>query len=566
MSARGGAPDSWAKQPMSGIGQTDLFAWTAPLRLDPANSQGLYLASQRVYYSPNGGASWNPISTNLTTGDSSLTALDISADGGTAYAGASDGSLYVTTNARDKNPVWQSRSRGLPHRSVSRIVVDPSSAAIAYATMWDLADACAPSGHVYKTVDTGASWRDISGNLPALPAYDLELDPDLPGTLYLASELAVFRSIDDGASWHVLGAGLPHVRVRGVQLHRATRTLRVATYGRGMWDLLVPLTAPRIISVATQDGSAARSDSTLSITGRNFAVESTVLWNGAQHKASFIDSSHLTAPIAAGELTSSGSALVTVVTPGAGGGVWNPVEFAWRPVIHTGGVVNAASPYCGPPLAPGSIATVYGSLLADNSTADVRLDGIAAPVFYASGGQVNFQAPWELAGKDSARLTVTAAGETSAPVEVAIAPAAPGIFTIDGLQGAIVSADWTLAAPTGAFPGSHPTKRGDFITIFATGLGPVTAAQSTGGTAPATPLAAVSAPVTLIFECSNLQGDRCSVTSPSADAPFVGLTPGFVGLYQVNARIPAAAKTGNLVEVTLSVGGRLSNIAALAVE
>ena len=103
------------------------------------------------------------------------------------------------------------------------------------------------------------------------------------------------------------------------------------------------------------------------------------------------------------------------------------------PVIR--GTVNGASFAAGVPVAAGSIASVFGSNLASAAAgarvvplptllgdAKVTLNGIAAPLFYVSPGQINFQVPWELAGQSEASLTVTVGGLMSAAQTVKLAP------------------------------------------------------------------------------------------------------------------------------------------------
>ena len=108
---------------------------------------------------------------------------------------------------------------------LTRIAVDFSNASTAYATF-----ASYVSGHVYKTTNHGDSWTDISGNLPNMRVNDIAIDPDVPNTLYIATEQGVYSTADGGNTWNLLGTGLPNVVVTAVKLHRPTRILRAATY------------------------------------------------------------------------------------------------------------------------------------------------------------------------------------------------------------------------------------------------------------------------------------------------------------------------------------------------
>ena len=225
---------------------------------------------------------------------------------------------------------------------------------------------------------------------------------------------------------------------------------------------------------------------------------------------------------------------------------------AWAqpaPTINAGGVVNAASSAPGP-VAPGSIASVYGNFpLAGLLLAFGAVD---APLFYTSSTQVNLQIPWELTGQSQASLTATSASQTSTPVTVNLSPFAPGIFSMNGQgagPGAILDSSYNLITP------SNPAAAGiTVILIYCTGLGAVTNQPETGAAAPSNPLA-----VTTTLPVVTVGGVPAQVL-------FSGLAPGSVGEYQVNALAPSNAPTGDTVPVILSIGGVASNAVQIAVQ
>ena len=112
----------------------------------------------------------------------------------------------------------------------------------------------------------------------------------------------------------------------------------------------------------------------------------------------------------------------------------------------------------------------------------------------------------------------------------------------------------TLAAPAGAFPDSRPARPGEFVAIFATGLGPVEPPLATGAPASDDPLS-----VTTTLPQVTIGGVPATVT-------FSGLAPGFVGLYQINVEIPAGAPSGGAVAVVVTIGGVQSNVVTIAIE
>ena len=248
------------------------------------------------------------------------------------------------------------------------------------------------------------------------------------------------------------------------------------------------------------------------------------------------------------------------------------------PAVSANGTVNNASFAVGSnPLAPGTISAIFGTNLNDGSAmpsssfgsngklittlggASVTLNGISAPLFSSFSGQLNVQIPMELAGATSASVVVTVGGQSSPPRNVPLGPASPGIFTIPSGgtgQGAIQIANTTIfAAPTGSISGARPAARGvDFLTIYCTGLGAVTNSPATGAPAPSNPPAA-----TIATPQVTIGGIPATVT-------FSGLTPDFVGLYQVNVQVPAASPTGNAIPLVLTIGGQQSNTVTIAVQ
>ena len=241
-----------------------------------------------------------------------------------------------------------------------------------------------------------------------------------------------------------------------------------------------------------------------------------------------------------------------------------------QPAVNEGGVVNGASFASGAAVAPGSIASVFGANLAPATGSPVeaplttifhttlRLNDIAVPLFLVSPTQINFQIPWQLQGQAQASVLVTAGAATSSPQTIDLAPFTPGLFATNAAgsgQGAILIANTgSVAAPVGMFSGSRPATRGEFVSIFCTGLGPVTNQPPTGVAALSNPLSRTTTTPTV------------TIGGVAATVSFSGLAPAFVGLYQVDVQVPANAPTGDSAPVVLSIGGVTSNRVTIAVE
>jgi uncharacterized protein (TIGR03437 family) len=234
------------------------------------------------------------------------------------------------------------------------------------------------------------------------------------------------------------------------------------------------------------------------------------------------------------------------------------------PAVPAGGVVNAASFAQGVAVAPGALVSIFGSnfgvaspigasslpLPTTLGNVTVTMGGFTAPLVFVSASQINCQVPYELAGQTSAPVVVQSGSASSAPATMSLAASAPGIFTatLSGrTQGAILNKDSVLNTP------ANPAKAGDIVQIFATGPGPLANTPKSGEAAPGSPLATtVTNPVVLI-------GGK------SAEVVFSGLTPGLVGLWQINVVIPADVTPGDAVTVQVQHGGVSSNTTTLAV-
>jgi uncharacterized protein (TIGR03437 family) len=218
-------------------------------------------------------------------------------------------------------------------------------------------------------------------------------------------------------------------------------------------------------------------------------------------------------------------------------------------------VVNAASFTISQPLAPGALATIFGTGLASVSASgviplpstlggvSVTVAGVPARLLYVAPSQINLQIPWEAVAGD-ADIAVTTNGAALAPMRATIGAAAPGIFSLGwGVGQAIaINPDGSLAARDGSIAGvnTHPAHTGDSLMIFATGLGAVTPVIADGAVAGSLIRTAITTPVVLVG------GVPARVT-------FAGLSPEFVGVDQINIVVPSAE--GDTVSLQIEAGG-----------
>lgn len=224
----------------TGFNTSDRFNWMTPLVMNPRNNNLILVGSHRVYRSTDNGVSYSTISGDLTTNApalltySTLTTLEISAaDTSTYYAGSDDGKVWRSI---DRGGVWTDITAGLPLRWVTRVTADPVDPQVVYVTLSGFT-ADDQVARVYRSADKGSTWTPIAGNLPDVPLNDLVVDPTDTQRLYAATDLGVYWTRDLGVTWVPLGTGLPFTAVFDLSLHAPSRTLVAATHGRSQWKL-----------------------------------------------------------------------------------------------------------------------------------------------------------------------------------------------------------------------------------------------------------------------------------------------------------------------------------------
>jgi hypothetical protein len=161
--------------------------------------------------------------------------------GGCNIGGANAFTDGIATNYHG---AWHQLSMsGLPSRYIQGLTVDPANPAHVYAVFNGYSRRWIPSagvGHVFESFDGGASWTNISGNLPDIPSDALVLSS---GKLVLATDIGAFIANSGGGattSWSRLGSNLPNTSINNLRLNPDGSTLLAATHGRGLWSVTLP--------------------------------------------------------------------------------------------------------------------------------------------------------------------------------------------------------------------------------------------------------------------------------------------------------------------------------------
>jgi photosystem II stability/assembly factor-like uncharacterized protein len=243
------------------------FVWDAPLHLSPHDRHTLYVGSQHVHRTTDGGQSWVEISPDLTLNDKNrqgssggLTPDNIGVEytgvvygiaespreRGLIWVGTNDGLVQLT---RDAGKTWTNVTKNFPDLppwgSVRSIAPSRYDAATAYLTV-DFHQMNDRDPYIYKTTDYGRTWRSITRGIPrSMLSYAkvIHEDPVRRGLLYVGTENAIYVSFDDGENWQPLQNDLPHAPVSGIVVQTHFNDLVISTYGRGFYimDDITPL-------------------------------------------------------------------------------------------------------------------------------------------------------------------------------------------------------------------------------------------------------------------------------------------------------------------------------------
>ena len=226
------------------------YTWTTPLELSPHNPDIVYTGGQMLLRSLDRGNTWEELSPDLTTNIPekiagaghimfcTITTISESpVTPGIIWVGTDDGRVHMT---RDHGADWVESTKkiaalGGPEGTwVSRVLASSHEEGTAYVTKSGYReDVFKP--FIYRTRDFGATWEDISANLPAMPISVVCEDKINPDLLFVGNDLGVYFTLNGGKSWLPLKNNMPPLPVRDLLVHPREQDLVVGSYGRGAW-------------------------------------------------------------------------------------------------------------------------------------------------------------------------------------------------------------------------------------------------------------------------------------------------------------------------------------------
>ena len=207
----------------------------APMALGPGTPNTVYFGSDRLYRSINAGVLMTVVSQQFAAGVP-VSAIGISPQNDNArIVGLNNGKVFATTTGA--NPMTDVTG-SIPARYVARAVIDPTNINTAYVTLAGFGLAAAQ--HVWKTTNLNnatPTWTASGNGIPDIPVNAFVVDSTDSTRLYAGTDIGVYRSTNSGANWAPFGTGLPRVAVFGMAIQSTFKVLRIATHGRGIWEI-----------------------------------------------------------------------------------------------------------------------------------------------------------------------------------------------------------------------------------------------------------------------------------------------------------------------------------------
>lgn len=226
----------------SGLSRPAPGDWVTPLVIHPSNETILYGGWTGVWKSINSGTSWTNISSGVIT--TLVTDLAIAPSAPTTLYASRGSVLYVTT---DDGANWVTRTAPA---TINDIFVDATNP----NKIWIACNSS--SNRIFVSTDGGANFTNISSNLPAITARTIVVDDKTPRGIYVGMNVGVFYQQEGASGWTNFSDNLPAVAINELEIQKASGKIRVATYGRGVWESPEFVAVPNGFSFTNPAGPA----------------------------------------------------------------------------------------------------------------------------------------------------------------------------------------------------------------------------------------------------------------------------------------------------------------------
>jgi PKD repeat protein len=259
-------------------GITEEGAWVTPFIISENDPNTMFIGYKNIWRSRNiknpssSGVTWSKIST-INTGN--LDVLEQSAVNPEILYASSGGSLYICTNALQVNPTWINiTSQLLSGSAISDIETSPFEENTVYIIQ---------DKKIYKSLNKGSTWTDISGNLPAIHFSSIVYYKNSIEGLYVGSDAGVYYKDNSMTDWMLFSNGLPvAIKVSELEIFYSPASpaedkIKASTFGRGLWKSDMYQTTPTVDFIA--DKTIVPTGCPVNFTDLSYGVPSQWNWS-----------------------------------------------------------------------------------------------------------------------------------------------------------------------------------------------------------------------------------------------------------------------------------------------
>lgn len=211
-------------------GLTGAAAWVTPWCQDPVTANTLWCGYTNVFRSTNQGTTWTQMGS--LGGSGTIVDVKVASNGTTIYAARSN-ALFKSINT---GGAWTNITGTLPIASaaISRICIDPADA----NNVWVTFSGYSAANKVFVTTNGGTSWTNISTGLPNIPANCMVYTPGSTNdAIYVGMDVGVYYRDNTTGAWAPYFTGLPNVPIFDLEIYAPLSKIRCASFGRGVWEV-----------------------------------------------------------------------------------------------------------------------------------------------------------------------------------------------------------------------------------------------------------------------------------------------------------------------------------------
>jgi hypothetical protein len=203
--------------------------WEAPITYDPNNQMSIYNFGTAIFKSENFGSSWDSIGVpSVITGTISQSAI---AENNSNIIVISQGSEIE--KSVDGGSTFVSIKNNLPNYSIEDIAFDPNNDEVIIVVNGRYEN---NNQKIYKTSNGGVTWVNITYNLGNMPIRSVVIDHTDAANIYIGAEIGVYTMPMSSTSWSLYNTDLPNTTIEELEIVYGSNTIKVATWGRGVWE------------------------------------------------------------------------------------------------------------------------------------------------------------------------------------------------------------------------------------------------------------------------------------------------------------------------------------------